>query len=130
MCGKVSEFSTIDSIHIHNNMHGGNNTSTRPVSKPGQPNPVKTAQTLLAAKKKDTSNKESRAKRTHSEVSNDANTCHDLSGLINFQKDLDEIKISLREGLGSCSAGSLGIATTSLSSKVTFRSRLTKLIKS
>ena len=78
-------------------MPGGNNTSTRPVSKPGQPNPVKTVQTLLAAKKKDTSNKEPRAKRTHSEVSNDANTCHDLSGLINFQKDLDEIKISLRD---------------------------------
>jgi cell division septum initiation protein DivIVA len=34
------------------------------------------------------------------------------------------------KGLGSCSAGSLCIATTSLSSKVTFRSRLTKLIKS
>ena len=31
-------------------MPGGNNTSTRPVSKPGQPNPVKTVQTLLAAK--------------------------------------------------------------------------------
>jgi hypothetical protein len=30
----------------------------------------------------------------------------------------------------SCSAGSLCIATTSLSSKVTFRSRLTKSIKS
>ena len=42
----------------------------------------------------DTSNKEPRAKRTHSEVSN---TSHDLSGLINFQKDLDEIKISLRD---------------------------------
>jgi hypothetical protein len=70
---------------------------TRPVSKPGQPNPVKTVQTLLAAKKKDTSNKEPRAKRTHSEVSNDSNTSHDLSGLINFQKDLDEIKISLRD---------------------------------
>ena len=78
-------------------MPGGNNTSTRPVSKPGQPNPVKTVQTLLAAKKKDTSNKEPRAKRTHSEVSNDSNTSHDLSGLINFQKDLDEIKISLRD---------------------------------
>ena len=37
-----SGFSTIDSIHIYNNMTGGNNTSTRPVSKPGQPNPVKT----------------------------------------------------------------------------------------
>ena len=48
-----SGFSTIDSIHIYNNMPGGNNTSTRPVSKPGQPNPVKTVQTLLAAKKKD-----------------------------------------------------------------------------
>jgi hypothetical protein len=34
------------------------------------------------------------------------------------------------KGLSSCSAGSLCIATTSLSSKVTFRSRLTKLIKS
>jgi hypothetical protein len=44
-------------------MPGGNNTSTRPVSKPGQPNPVKTVQTLLATKKKDTSNKEPRAKR-------------------------------------------------------------------
>ena len=92
-----SGFSTIDSIHIHNNMPGGNNTSTRPVSKPGQPNSVKTIQTLLAAKKKDTSNKEPRSKRTHSEVSNDSNTSHDLSGLINFQKDLDEIKISLRD---------------------------------
>jgi hypothetical protein len=30
-------------------MPGGNNTSTRPVSKPGQPNPVKTVQTLLSA---------------------------------------------------------------------------------
>jgi hypothetical protein len=49
-------------------MPGGNNTSTRPVSKPGQPNSVKTIQTL-AAKKKDTSNKEPRSKRTHSEVS-------------------------------------------------------------
>ena len=78
-------------------MPGGNNTSTRPVSKPGQLNPVKTVQTLLAAKKKDTSNKEPRAKRTHSEVSNDSNASHDLSGLINFQKDLDEIKISLRD---------------------------------
>ena len=78
-------------------MPGGNNTSTRPVSKPGQPNPVKTVQTLLAAKKKDTSNTEPRAKVTHSEVSNDSNTSHDLSGLINFQKDLDEIKISLRD---------------------------------
>jgi hypothetical protein len=28
-----SGFSTIDSIHIHNNMPGGNDTSTRPVSK-------------------------------------------------------------------------------------------------
>ena len=64
-----SGFSTIGSIHIHNNMPGGNNTSTRPVSKPGQPNPVKTVQTLLAAKRKDTSNKEPRAKITHSEVS-------------------------------------------------------------
>jgi hypothetical protein len=39
-------------------MPGGNNTSARHVSKPGQSNPVKTVQTLLAAKKKDTSNKE------------------------------------------------------------------------
>ena len=64
-------------------MPGGNNTSTRPVSKP---NPAK-----------NTSNKEHRAKRTHSEVSNDSNTSHDLSGLINFKKDLDEIKFSLRD---------------------------------
>jgi hypothetical protein len=34
---------------------------------------------------------------SHSEVSNDSNTSHDLSGLSNFQKDLDEIKISLRD---------------------------------
>jgi hypothetical protein len=34
------------------------------------------------------------------------------------------------KGLGSCSAGSLCIDTTSLSTKVTFRSRLTKSIKS
>ena len=27
-------------------MPGGNNTSTRPVSKPGQPNPVKTLKSL------------------------------------------------------------------------------------
>ena len=53
--------------------------------------------TLLAAKKKNTSNKEPRAKRTHSEVYNESNTSHDLSGLINFQKDVDEIKISLRD---------------------------------
>jgi hypothetical protein len=46
------------------------------VSKSGQPNPVKTVQTLLATKKKDTSNKEPRAKRTDSEVSNDSNTSH------------------------------------------------------
>jgi hypothetical protein len=88
-------------------MTGGNNTSTRPVSKPGQPNPVKTVQTLLAAKKKDTSNKEPRAKRTHSEVSNDSNTSHDLSGLINFQKDLDEIKISLRDVLSASTFSSI-----------------------
>jgi hypothetical protein len=35
--------------------------------------------------------------RTYSEVSNDSNTSHILSGLINFQKDLDEIKLSLRD---------------------------------
>ena len=39
-------------------MPGGKDTSNRPVINPGQPNPVKTVQPLLAAKKKDTSNKE------------------------------------------------------------------------
>ena len=76
---------------------GGNSTTNKPQSKSNsQQRTVKTVQTLLAAKK-DKNNEEPRAKRTHSEVSNESNTSLDLSGLINFQKDLDEIKFSLRE---------------------------------
>lgn len=62
------------------------------------PNPLKqkpSVQTLLTAKKDKISSKPS--KRTHSEVSSDSNTSMDISGLINFQKDLDEIKFSLRD---------------------------------
>ena len=33
-------------------MPGGNNTSTRPVSKPGQPNPVKTVDIISSQKEK------------------------------------------------------------------------------
>lgn len=73
-------------------MPGGQNTSKsvkqqKPV-KPGQ-----SVQTLLAAKISD----KPVPKRPHSEVSNDSNTSLDISGLINFQKDLDEIKFSLRD---------------------------------
>ena len=35
------------------------------------------------------------AKRTHSDESNDSNNSMDLSNLMNFQKDIDEIKTSL-----------------------------------
>ena len=35
------------------------------------------------------------AKRTHSDVSNDSNNSMDLSNLMSFQKDIDEIKTSL-----------------------------------
>ncbi|CAC5360146.1 unnamed protein product [Mytilus coruscus] len=79
-------------------MPGGNSISHRPS---GQTKPVRSVQTLLAATKD--ANKESKvsrepsAKRTHSEVSNEPNSSFDINGFINFQKDLDEIKFSLRD---------------------------------
>ena len=78
-------------------MPGGNNTTnTTNKSNPVRPSqrPKAQIQTLLAAKKD--IDKPS-AKRTHSEISSDSNTSLDVSGLINFQKDLDEIKFSLRD---------------------------------
>lgn len=58
------------------------------------PQQKKTIQTVLSAKRdKD----KPPAKRTHSDISTDSNTSLDISGLINFQKDLDEIKFSLRD---------------------------------
>ena len=69
----------------------GNNNTSKTLSQ----KPVRSVQTLLAAKKD--KDKEPKAKRTHSEVSTDSNNSLDLSGLINFQKDLDEIKFSLRD---------------------------------
>ena len=78
-------------------MPGGNTTTTNTTNKSNKPSgqQSKTVQTLLAAKKDKPS--EPRPKRTHSEVSNESNTSIDLSALINFQKDLDEIKFSLKE---------------------------------
>ncbi|CAG2254514.1 unnamed protein product [Mytilus edulis] len=40
-------------------------------------------------------NKPPPSKRTHSDVSNESNNSLDLSGIMNFQKDIDEIKIKL-----------------------------------
>jgi hypothetical protein len=39
------------------------------------------------------------AKQTHSDVSNDSNNSMDLSNLMSFQKDIDEIKTNLEENL-------------------------------
>ncbi|VDI46270.1 Hypothetical predicted protein [Mytilus galloprovincialis] len=78
-------------------MPGGSNTLNKTSTKPTHSKTVRSVQTLLAAKKDNKDEKEPKAKRTHSEVSNDSNTSLDLSGLINFQKDLDEIKFSLRD---------------------------------
>ncbi|CAG2191578.1 unnamed protein product [Mytilus edulis] len=47
--------------------------------------------------KKDKDKSKQPTKRTRSDVSTDSNTSMDLSGIINFQKDLDEIKFSLRD---------------------------------
>ncbi|VDI70287.1 Hypothetical predicted protein [Mytilus galloprovincialis] len=47
--------------------------------------------------KKDKDKSTQPTKRTRSDVSTDSNTSMDLSGIINFQKDLDEIKFSLRD---------------------------------
>ncbi|CAG2257503.1 unnamed protein product [Mytilus edulis] len=78
-------------------MSGGSNTLNKTSTKPTHSRTVRSVQTLLAANKDNEDEKEPEAKRTHSEVSNDSNTSLDLSGLINFQKDLDEIKFSLKD---------------------------------
>lgn len=74
-----------------NNSNNSNKVTCKPAS---QQRTAKTVQTLLSAKK-DKSGDEPRPKRTHSEVSNESSL--DLSGIINFQKDLDEIKFSLKD---------------------------------
>ncbi|CAG2193378.1 unnamed protein product [Mytilus edulis] len=70
------------------NLAGLKSTNKRPTTKP-----VNTVQTLLAAKVD--KNKPPPSKRTHSDVSNESNNSLDLSGIMNFQKDIDEIKIKL-----------------------------------
>lgn len=78
-------------------MPGGSNPSNRLSSQSAdKQKQVKTVQSLLTAKKdKDISKQPT--KRTRSDVSTDSNTSMDLSGIINFQKDLDEIKFSLKD---------------------------------
>ena len=46
-------------------------------------------------KDKDKPKSSTTAKRTHSDVSNDSNNSMDLSNLVNFQNDIDEITTSL-----------------------------------
>ena len=46
-------------------------------------------------KDKDKPKASTTAKRTHSDVSNDSNNSMDLSNLVNFQNDIDEITTSL-----------------------------------
>lgn len=80
-------------------MPGGQSTSCKSTNK-DKPKPVNTVQTLLSAKvdkekDKDKPKASKTAKRTHSDVSNDSNNSMDLSNLMNFQKDIDEIKTSL-----------------------------------
>ncbi|CAG2231817.1 unnamed protein product [Mytilus edulis] len=70
------------------NLAGLKSTNKRPTTKP-----VNTAQTLLTAKVD--KNKPPPSERTHSDVSNESNNSLDLSGIMNFQKDIDEIKIKL-----------------------------------
>ncbi|CAG2233066.1 unnamed protein product [Mytilus edulis] len=78
-------------------MPGGSNPSNRLSSQSAdKQKQVKTVQSLLTAKK-DKDNSKQPTKRTRSDVSTDSNTSMDLSGIINFQKDLDEIKFSLRD---------------------------------
>ncbi|CAC5379925.1 unnamed protein product [Mytilus coruscus] len=78
-------------------MPGGSNPSNRLLSQSAdQQKQVKTVQSLLTAKKDKDKNKQP-PKRTRSDVSTDSNTSMDLSRIINFQKDLDEIKFSLRD---------------------------------
>ncbi|CAG2206488.1 unnamed protein product [Mytilus edulis] len=77
-------------------MPGGSNPSNRLSSQSAdKQKQVKTVQSLLTAKK-DKDNSKQPPKRTRSDVSTDSNTSMDLSGIINFLKDLDEIKFSLR----------------------------------
>ena len=80
-------------------MPGGQSTSCKSTNK-DIPKPVNTIQTLLSAKvdkekDKDKPKASTTAKRTHSDVSNDSNNSMDLSNLVNFQNDIDEITTSL-----------------------------------
>jgi hypothetical protein len=80
-------------------MPGGQSTSCKSTNR-DKPKPVNTIQTLLSAKvdkekDKDKPKASKTAKRTHSDESNDSNNSMDLSNLMNFQKDIDEIKTSL-----------------------------------
>ena len=66
-------------------------------NKDSRPKTVNTVQTLLAAKldKEKDKDKPKAPKRTHSEVSNESNNSLDLSGIMSFQKDIEEIKTNL-----------------------------------
>ncbi|CAC5399162.1 unnamed protein product [Mytilus coruscus] len=77
-----------DTCNSGQNLAGLKSTNKRSTTKPGN-----TVQTLLAAKVD--KNKPPLNKRTHSDVSNESNNSLDLSGIMNFQKDIDEIKIKL-----------------------------------
>jgi hypothetical protein len=50
-------------------------------------------------KDKDKPKASTTAKRTHSDVSNDSNNSMDLSNLVNFQNDIDEINFLYRNSL-------------------------------
>lgn len=71
----------------------GDNSENNKTNKP----PVRPKVQQMLAAKKDNKGKQPNPKRPHSEVSMDSNTSLDISGLINFQKDLDDIKFGLRD---------------------------------
>lgn len=73
-------------------MPGGSSVASGKTSK-DKSKTANTVQTLLSAKLD--KEKKPPSKRTHSEVSNDSNNSLDLSGLMNIQKDIDEIKLNL-----------------------------------
>jgi hypothetical protein len=80
-------------------MPGGQSTSCKSTNKDKQ-KPVNTVPTLLSTKvdkekDKDKPKASKTVKRTHSDVSNDSNNSMDLSNLMSFQKDIDEIKTNL-----------------------------------
>ena len=83
-------------------MPGGNSSQigNKTTQKPKQGN---TVQTLLAAKKDSNSSGSSSSKpqaksqkRNHSELSSESDHSMDLTGMINLQKDIDEIKLNLQ----------------------------------